>query len=333
MSTTISPGVLAIRPYITNAENMGLEKYKMVIHPGTKQVEPLACIETNGIPRYLTGLDDNAPEIRNIKDPKEKAARIKEIRTTVAELERELNATEIDPNDKDFWNKVVVLKPNNHAFWSKVMVECDNEPLYLDPKNNPMHRIIVHGIQAGGFNLVAKSLEDAESASKPPKFYLDKATDTAHTKIAGKLIKNNAVTLLQDLYSKGNRTKLMFIAKIIDLDGVQYKYGTSIDILYNNMDDFINGKGVERNASLAAQRFIDTATDYGMDQLKMKALVKDAAFYRIIQTKGDGMIYHTDTNTMLGRNLAEVAEYMLNPVNENFMQDFMEQVEKNWKEG
>ena len=71
---------------------MGLEKYGMTLFDGVFHEEQLACIEVNGIKRYLTGLNEFAPEIKLIKDPDAKAARIKEIRTVVSQLEQDLAA-------------------------------------------------------------------------------------------------------------------------------------------------------------------------------------------------------------------------------------------------
>ena len=50
-----------------NQENMGLEKYNYVVFPNTFQVETLAAIEQNGKTRYLTGLNEYAPEVKQIK--------------------------------------------------------------------------------------------------------------------------------------------------------------------------------------------------------------------------------------------------------------------------
>ena len=58
----------------------------------------------NGVKRYVTGLNEFSPEVKML--PKtEKEAKIKEIRSVVAQLEAELAANVVDPDDKDFWNK------------------------------------------------------------------------------------------------------------------------------------------------------------------------------------------------------------------------------------
>ena len=97
---------VSIKPYFdARAENMGLENYGLSLFDGITHQEQLACLEINGINRYLTGLNEFAPEIKKL--PKEKReAKVKQIRATIVDLEAELASNILDPEDKDFWNKV-----------------------------------------------------------------------------------------------------------------------------------------------------------------------------------------------------------------------------------
>ena len=48
---------IAIRLYFNpNKANMGLENYGMALHDGVYHEENLACLELNGVKRYVTGL-------------------------------------------------------------------------------------------------------------------------------------------------------------------------------------------------------------------------------------------------------------------------------------
>jgi hypothetical protein len=67
-----------------------------------------------------------------------------------------------------------------------------------------------------------------------------------------------------------------------------------------------------------------------METLKLKALVKDASFYKIISLKADGMLYHTASATMLGRNVSDVVIYMKSPLNEDILVKIMGEVEAYW---
>lgn len=324
-------GPIAIRPYFDPTKsNMGLEKYNISLFEGVVHTEHLACLELNGVSRYLTGLNEFAPEVKLIKDEDDKKAKIKEIRTAVAELERELAANVVDPADPDFWNKIKLLRPDNHEFWSKIKISCGTTPLFLDPLKNPYDRITLYAIEAGGFSIVAKSYEDARSRATPVKFYLDKFEQTASTKTEIKKLKNRALAELQKLYDK-NIVKLMYVAKVVDTNSVSYKKSTPNDVLYDNMDNFINGDGSEKSSKQAANAFL-TAVELDMETLKIKAIVKDATYYKLIALRADGMIYHMASSTMLGRNPSDVVEYLKNPLNEEILKELMTKVEKYWNE-
>ena len=324
-------GPVSIKPVINpDAENMGLQNYNLSLYPGTFQEEQLACLEKNGIQRYITGLNEFAPEVKNIKDPEHRAAVIKDIRETVTQLEKELSANFLNPEDEDFWTKVKLLRPDNHEFWQKISLRCGNEPVFLNPKTDPFDLIKLKAIEAGGFSIVAKSWEDAQSSSKPPKFYLDRTIDSVATRTQSKKIRNKALSELDKLFNK-NAPKLMYVCKIVDSHSAQYKKSTPLDVMYENMDVYINGQGIERNELKAAETFLKAA-ELDMETLKLKALVKDSSFYKILSPRADGMIYHTPSSTMMGRNASEIVEYLKNPLNENILVEILNSVENMWNE-
>lgn len=322
-------GAITIKPYFNDrVENMGLEKYGLALYDGVFHEEQLACLENNGIKRYLTGLNEFAPDVKNIKDPEAREARIKEIRSAVADLEKELAANVIEIEDPQFWNKVKLLKPDNDEFWSKITIRCGNEPLFLDPKNDPYDRIKLYAIEAGGFSIVAKSYEDAKTRSKASKFFLDKFEETVSSKTELKKLRNKALSELQKLYEK-NINKLMYVAKIVDIASAQYKKNTPHDVIYDIMDKYITGEGSERSAQRAAQTFLDTC-NFDMETLKLKAIVKDALYYKLFMTRTDGFIYYKEKQAMLGRNQAEIVEFLKNPLQEEILVDITKKIEKYW---
>jgi hypothetical protein len=318
---------IAIRPFVDKqVENMGLETYGQALYDGVVHYEQLACLENNGVVRYLTGLNEFAPEIKQL--PKEmRDARVKHIREAIADLEKELASNVIDIEDTDFWNKVQLLRPNNTTFWNKIAIQCSNEPTYLD-MSNPYDRIKLYAIEAGGFDIVAKSYEDAKTKPKPPKFYLDKEEETVSTKTEYKKLRNKALSELEKLFAK-NTTKLFYVAKVVDINSVQYKKNTSKDILYDNMDKYIHGEGGESNMERAAKSFID-AINSDMETLKLRAVVKDSAYYKLISTKSDGYFYHMKSGTVMGRNVSDVVEYLKNPMNDDIFKILNTEIEKLW---
>jgi len=318
---------IAVRPFFDNSvSNMGLENYGLSLYDGVKHFEQLACLEQNGVVRYLTGLNEFAPEIKLLKG-EDKEARVREIRTAVAELETELAANVLDIEDPQFWNKVKLLKPDNKDFWNRISLSCGNEPVFLDP-NDPYDRIKLYAIEAGGFSIVAKSFDDARSRAVPPKFYLDKKEQTVIARTEYKKMRNKALSELQKLFDK-NSTKLFYVAKVVDGNSTQYRKSTPNDVMYENMDLYINGEGVESNKERAAKSFLE-AVNMDMETLKIKSIVRDSVFFKYIINKADGYIYHAKTNAMLGRNVSDVVEYLKNPLNEDVLTDLNKACEKFW---
>lgn len=322
-------GRISIKPYLDpNIQNMGLENYGLVVFPGTAQREPMACIEQNGRIRYLNGLDESAPEVKGIQDKEKKKARIDEIRSIVAMLEFEKHYNTIDIEDEDFWNKVQTYKPNNREFWSKIQIECTNDNQFLDPVNKTEDLLIVLAIEAGGFPIIAKSLEDCKSGISKRKWFLDRQIDTAANKASASKIKNKALTKLTEISDEKPR-KLFFIAKLIDTNSMQYKNNTLPDVIYDNMDEYINGHASETSIKKAANHFMDIA-GLSMKELKIRSMIKDATFYKFIILKGDGLLYHAKDNVMLGRNPSEVYEYLANPMNEDVLVKLQDEIENVW---
>lgn len=324
---------IMIKPYFDRqVNNLGLEKYGMVLYDRVYHQEQLACLEHNGVKRYVTGLNEFAPDVKNIPNAEDREAKVQEIRKVVSELEKELASNVVDPEDKDFWLKVKLLRPDNDEFWSKIELKCGNEPLYLDPARDPYDLIKLYAINAGGFSIVAKSLEDARTRpfNKIPKFYLDKFEETVSTKTETKKIRNKALAELQKLFDK-NTNKLFYVAKLVEASGSQYRKSTPNDLIYDNMDKFIMGEGSEKNAARAAQMFLD-ACNQDMEALKLRSIVKDASYFKIVINRADGFIYHKEKGILLGRNQAEIVEYLKNPLNEEILIDLQKRVEKYWNQ-
>ena len=318
---------ISIRPYMEDKDNMGLEQYNMVLFEGSFHEEPVICLENNGILRYVTGLNEFAPEIKELDDLSREAT-IKQIRVTVSQLEKDLASNVIDPTDKDFWEKVILLKPNNSEFWDKISLKVGNEPVFLAPAVDPYDVIKIKAIEAGGFSLIAPSLDAARKSHGAFKFYLDRYEETASVRTEVKKLRNKALAALQTVFDK-NTNKLFYICKVIDGNSTQYKKSTPNDIMYDNMDAYINGETVERNKKKTAETFLAVA-DLDMEVLRIRSMVKDANYYKIIANRSDGHIYHMSTNTLMGRNASDVIEYLKNPLNEEILDDITKNVEKYW---
>jgi len=322
-------GRISIKPYTDSTkENMGLEDYGMVVFPGVHQREDMACLVENGSIRYLNGLDESAPEVKSIQDDDKRNAKIREIRTIVADLEFEKHYVKLDIEDPNFWNKVQTYKPNNREFWSTIYFELNNIDITLMPTKKTEDLLKVLAIGAGGFPGIAKSYEDAKSGIKTRKWYLDRQIDTAESRVSVSKIKNKALRVLDEI-SDENPRKLFYVAKLVDVNSMQYRNRTLQNIIYDKMDAYINGNESESNIKKAANQFLSVA-ELDSKELKIRAMVKDCTFYKIIIQKGDGLLYLAKENVMLGRNAAEVYEKLENPLNEDILEKIQDQVESLW---
>jgi len=316
---------IAIRPYVDqNIENMGLEAHNMALFEGAYYEEQLACLEMNGVKRYITGLNEYSPDVKKLDDTRRKA-KIKEIRQIVSELEKELAQNILNIDDEDFWNKVILLKPNNSEFWNKVTIKVGNEPTYLH-LDKPHDLIKYYAILAGGFSCIASSLDYARSVSKPPKFYLDKHDDTLNTTTSYTIILNKAISKLVDL-SETNANKLLYIAKCLNNNSVSYTKSTLEKDIYKDMDAYVRGAGVESNKQRAAKSFIEIAEE-SMENLIIRSIVKDATFLKLIVYKSDGMVHMTKGDVILGRTNEDVIEFLKNPLNEDILDQLKEETDK-----
>ena len=68
-----------------------------------------------------------------------------------------------------------------------------------------------------------------------------------------------------------------------------------------------------------------------MENIKIRALVKDAMFYRYISTKANGWIETLDGGIKLGKKPTEVLDYLKNPENEEVLLNLLSKVEQYWK--
>jgi hypothetical protein len=319
---------IAVRPFFNPSKsNMGLENYGMALHDGVYHEENLACLEINGVKRYVTGLNEFAPEVKRLAVA-EKEQKIKEIRSVVSQLEKDLAANVVEPDDKEFWNKLTLLKPDNDKFWSRISLKCGNDPVFLDPHNDPYDLIKLYAIKAGGFSIVAKSLKDAKVSGAAPKFYLDTVEETISTRTEYSKLRNRAIVELQKLYDK-NPTKLRYVAKVVDVESTQYTTSISNDVVYENMDIYINAEGAESNKKRATETFIEAARA-SMEDLKIRALVKDALYYKFITTKANGWIEPLDSGVKLGKRPKECVAFLKNPENEEALTSLLEKVEPYW---
>jgi hypothetical protein len=107
--------------------------------------------------------------------------------------------------------------------------------------------------------------------------------------------------------------------------------------LENFGDELISLLEIVKKAKLDKEAKNDFLTVFNkmenlyLETMKIRALIKDAVFYKVIQTKSDGYIYHTKTSSMMGKNVADCIEYLKNPLHDDVLSDIAARVEKTWQ--
>lgn len=324
-------GSVRVEPFVNSqVENMGLEKYEMVLVDGATHKEYVTCLEpTKGVKRYITGLDPFAPEINKL-DEKKKAAVTKEIRRKVAFLEETLKGNIIKKElpDDEFWKNVKTLNRDNDSFWANIFIEVGNNGLVLNPKD-PEDFIKLSCIEAGGFTAIARSYEEAKSSGGKYKFYLNRQRVTESFKVNVQLEKNRAIAKLTTLHDTEPK-KLWYIAKILDEGSFRYRLKTPPELVYKNMDLYLNGQRSVNKVNQAVSNF-KALVNLSVADLKIRAIVNNAKRYSYLVLKPDGHYYYSTTNQLIGRTMEDCIEFLKNDLNADILIRLTEEVEALWK--
>lgn len=346
-------GTVAIKPYVTEATNMGAEKYGEVLFPETAQRDIVFCDVRDNIKIYKTGLNEFAFEVQSIADPEEKEARVRYIRETVSYLENVLNSnfkvkkeTCMEgygtATDK-FWDNVTMFKSvcvdtynvkgdRVETFWDKLEIDLDNEGLHLEMKD-PHDLIKYHVINAGGFGMIAPSLERAMEKGSF-KFYLHKSHDVAIIKAEPKVEKGKAFGYLDKL-KDGDPNKLFYITKLMVQQGAMYyriggDTATPVLQLYSDVFDILEGKDIARTAAEACHQLLKYA-DMKIDELQVRAVVKDAMELRLIDIRTGGQMVYLKSNSSLGRSVEDVVTNLQSPINQEVWDSLLDTIKGIWR--
>lgn len=303
---------ISIESYVDpNIPNNGLEKYGYATYPDTELTEYITIDEFK---RAITGLDPDALSISQIEDEEERQAKIDEIKEIVARLEKVLGKGKLDATNLDYWRTFILKVTDGQR--------------YLDLRK-PNDEIIYHAIKAGGFTEIAKSYEEARNSNVFYKFYLKREEEEAAVKTQNKKVIAKAKGILVDLVEE-DTVKLFLVSKNLLSPSKEYKRSTVPDIIFNDLEAFVEGTIVKTNKSETPKQFLDTVK-LDKETLTLQAYVNDALYHRIIvQEPSDNYFYNRETTTRYGKNVKEVLNFLKNPINQSELDNVSERVEKKW---
>lgn len=319
-------GLISIKPYVRETpSSLGLEEYNMTIFPKTKHSEPLAYIVIGDKRKYITGLDEQAASIKSIADPKRKAAKILEIRKTVALLEQMHNQNNIDDKieSADFWNHVETFRSDNAEFFGKIRLDYTNEENYLFPANNVLDLVIFHAVKAGGFSMCGSDQAVAEKSQL--RWFLSVEKEETAINISISRNKNQMIAKLEAIFEEGNNN-LFYLCKYLVADAVSYRKTTTKELLYDSLNLYLNGKKQIKRVEEAVKNF-KNATDMTTTELQTYAMAKDLMANNKVTVSPSG-IKNKETGNHLGSTLHEFAQHLANPTNQQETEHFMEVLEQ-----
>jgi len=267
-----------------------------------------------GVKRYMCGLDVEMVQYDPSLTEEEKKAKIEEINEIVERLEK-------------FFGKGT-LDPTNEKHWSKINLVIDRKTINLD-LTNPRNELIYHCIKAGGFSLVAPTMEESKEGKAP--FYIVEPTEYAESRIANKEIINKAISTLQKLYESKSYDELFFLAKYLLPVEKMYTKRSPKAMFYEDLDKFINGEiNKSRESKISfARRFMD-ATRKSKPDIVVTCLVKDAAYMSMIYTNQAGELKNNETGGVYGTTLEKAVTHLQNPAYEHELENIKTRVEKEW---
>lgn len=297
---------ISIEPYFDpEVPNMGFEKYGLSTAPGSETTEFISQ-DRNG--RYITGLDLDSPTIMYMEDLEEKKAIEKEIKEVVERLERIHGTGSLDAR--------------TGAIWKDFQLHLSYTGKSLDRKD-PKDELIYYAIKAGGFTSVAPSLEVAKGGSY--KFYLRQIEKDSDLKVERSKLINKAKAALTDL-DESDSYKMLLVAKIVLAPNNEFSEKTPKSVIYDKLDQFIDGKIVKDNKKATVKQFLD-AYKRTIESLFMESIVRDSLYFNFITREADSYYYNKQTESRLGKNEKEIIKHISAPINELEFENLKTRVE------
>ncbi len=310
---------VSVRQYVdSEVFNMGLEQYGLSVFSGENgsggHKEWIGYKETGGVLVYMTGLDVNADYVLKIKDDEKREALITQIKEIKKVLEDRYGKDNLDPRNKAFWSKIFID------------VRVPVLELHLD---SPSDLLLYCGIKAGGFSEIAGSYEQAKEANKSYKFYLHEEAEVMNIKVEVTRLRNKCKMELENIYTADSE-HLFLIAKVYLPIERGYSRKTSIDTLYDDINNMVEGQSIKTNLKESPKLFLELSKLSKID-LRYKAIVKECNYQKAIDKDKDNRLTNKITGNTMGKNEEDVIEYLKNPLHQEDLLALADKVDKIWK--
>ena len=275
-----------IRPKVNQDDAIGLSKYGK--SKWTDSVDVYQPLWDSKLKKYLTGLDENDPEVLSIKDKKEREAKQAELVALREKLEA-LTGFNLLPQS-DFWkNEMMVFSEN-----SKPLVPY----LYAND------RIKVEWLKRRG-DIPFGSHDLYNSKYTDCKFYIEAEDEAINKRKNRKNLQKEAIAA--SVYLENDYDKLFKVCQIL---GINKKVNVSGATLIDKLDEWI-----EKNKKYpdSLQKLVDL---YGkkVQELQILSDVEDALYYSLIGFDSSTKTYYRG-GVNLGETKNDIVKFFLTPEN------------------
>lgn len=275
-----------VRPKVNQDDAIGLSKYGK--SKWTDSVDVYQPLWDSKLKKYLTGLDENDPEVLSIKDKKEREAKQAELVALREKLEA-LTGFNLLPQS-DFWkNEMMVFSEN-----SKPLVPY----LYAND------RIKVEWLKRRG-DIPFGSHDLYNSKYTDCKFYIETEDEAINKRKNRKNLQKEAIAA--SVYLENDYDKLFKVCQIL---GINKKVNVSGATLIDKLDEWI-----EKNKKYpdSLQKLVDL---YGkkVQELQILSDVEDALYYSLIGFDSSTKTYYRG-GVNLGETKNDIVKFFLTPEN------------------
>lgn len=277
-----------------SAQSIGLDKYNRSKFPAVFEIMQPGKTPDN---RWVTGLDDKATSLNQIKDPVLQAQRREELRELREELER-LTNLDLSATSK-YWE----------TYFVKIV---DKLALNFDLASDRIKYYVLLANDYAAPELDARNNPDLINT----KFYVHRTETEEGSKALKSKERDKAIAALYGMSE--NKNKLVLIGKYIH--GTKVKDSMSADNIYNILRDSL---AADKDGSIV--RKFNEATGKTVEELQYKLIIDEAVAKHVIRIRES---YYQRGNATYGKSMKEVIKFLSSPENANEFASIKEELEE-----
>lgn len=277
-----------------SAQSIGLDKYNRSKFPSVFEIMQPGRTPDN---RWVTGLDDKATSLNQIKDPVLQAQRREELRELREELER-LTNLDLSATSK-YWE----------SYFVKIV---DKLALNFDLASDRIKYYVLLANDYAAPELDARNNPDLINT----KFYVHRTETEEGSKALKSKERDKAIAALYNMSE--NKNKLVLIGKYIH--GTKVKDSMSADNIYNILRDSL---AADKDGSIV--RKFNEATGKTVEELQYKLIIDEAVAKHVIRIREQ---YYQRGNATYGKSMKEVVKFLSSPENANEFASIKEELEE-----